>query len=70
MSAPEQVLYGQLEDAEVKADKLDPTAPRREHEQAAERAELACSELAAHFAERGARWRLRLAQYRETARRG
>lgn len=67
MSAPEveQLAYARLQDAEVDAAKLDPASPYRTHEQAAERAERLCSELAAHFAERGASWRLRLAQYRE-----
>lgn len=66
----EQLAYAALEDAEAEADKLDPQAPYRDHEQAAERAERLCSELAAHFAEREAGWRLRLAQYREHANRG
>lgn len=64
---PEQVLYGQLEDAEIDADKLNPAAPHRSHEMAAERAEQACHDLAEHFLARGAGWRLRLARYRETA---
>lgn len=63
---PEQIIYGQLQDAEHEAEGLDPTRPHRGKEQAAERAERACAELSAHFAERGARWRLRLAKYRET----
>lgn len=61
----EQLAYAALQDAEAEADKLDPAAPRREHEQEAERAERLCHELAAHFAERGAGWRIRLARYRE-----
>lgn len=61
----EQEAYARLQDAEHKAEGLDPTKPHRAHEIAAERAERACSDLAAHFAERGAGWRLRLAQYRE-----
>lgn len=62
---PEQLIYANLQDAEHDAEGLDPTKPHRGKEQAAERAEQACSDLSAHFAERGAGWRLRLAQYRE-----
>lgn len=62
---PEQIMYGQLQDAEHKAEDLDPANPHREHELAAESAEQACHDLAEHFLERGAGWRLRLAQYRE-----
>lgn len=62
----EQDMYARLQDAEHNAEGLDPAKPHKGKEKAAEEAEQACHDLAEHFLERGAGWRLRLAQYRET----